>query len=186
MSRSAARGLFLVPNLLSYARILTTAVVAWALLRGYCEPALWLMIAGGLTDAADGFLARRFGWTSKLGAFLDPIADKFMMTTLFVVFSMAGLAPAWLAGLVIGRDVFILVMIAIAFASTTIRNFPPRLSGKISTVFQMVLTVILAVRCAYPSFRQPWLEPWLWATAVFTVSSGIDYLFFALHTLRKR
>lgn len=176
----------LPPNLLTYARVALTPVVAWGLLRGRCELALWLMIAGGISDAADGYLARRFGWQSRLGAYLDPISDKLLMTTLFLCFSVSGLAPNWLAWVVIGRDLLILAMVAIAFAFTRYRDFPPSFWGKASTLLQIVLAVVLTVGCAYPSFEQPWTAAMIWTTAVFTVLSGADYVVYAIRTLRKQ
>lgn len=143
------------------------------------------MIPVGLTDALDGYLARRFGWESKLGAYLDPIADKLLMTTLFVCFAVAGMAPRWLTGVVIGRDVLILAMVAIAMAFTSHRDFPPSLAGKASTILQIVSAVVIAVGCAYPGFDQPWREPALGLTAGVTVWSGIDYVVKALRTLLK-
>lgn len=153
-----------------------TPLIGWSLLNGSCELAFWLMMAGGLSDALDGMLARRFGWESRLGAYLDPVADKLLMTTLFVCFAVGGLAPAWLAWLVIGRDVLILSMVAAAFLISDVRDFPPSLLGKLSTLLQIATSAVLALRCAYPNLDQSWTDWLVWVTAVITVWSGADYV----------
>jgi cardiolipin synthase (CMP-forming) len=173
------------PNLITYARILATPVVCWALLNDRCVFGFWLMLAAGLTDAVDGWLARHFGWESRLGAYLDPIADKFLMTTLFVSFAIAGLSPHWLAWLVVGRDVLILGMVAVAMATTTIRDFPPSLLGKFSTVIQIATAAVLGGRCAFPGMDRPWTDVLVLATAAITVFSGIDYVARALKRLHS-
>lgn len=171
------------PNLLTYARIAVTPLIGWWLLTGQCERAFWLMIAGGLTDALDGMLARRFGWVSRLGAYLDPVADKLLMTTLYLSFSAAGLAPVWLALLVIGRDALILSMVAGAFLITDVREFPPSVPGKLSTFLQIVTAATLAFRCAYPSLDRS-LDWLIWTTAAVTVWSGADYVLRAKKSMK--
>src|SRR5688572_33215575 len=91
------------PNLLTCVRIAMTPWIVVALVQGDCRKALWLSCIAGFTDAADGFLARRFGWSTRLGAYLDPIADKFLLTSLYVCFGIAGIVPGWIVWLVVGR-----------------------------------------------------------------------------------
>lgn len=164
------------PNLLTYARIAATPFIGWWLITGQCQLAFWLMMAGGLTDALDGMLARRFGWESRLGAYLDPVADKLLMTTLYLSFAASGLAPAWLAWLVIGRDVLILSMVAAAFFISDVRDFPPSVAGKLSTFLQIAAAAVLALRCAYPNLDASWTNWLIWTTAAVTVWSGADYV----------
>ena len=128
---------------------------------------LALFLLAGLTDLADGYLARRLGWGSKLGAYLDPIADKLMMSSLFVVLAYGGILPWWLVGIVLGRDVAILIGGVILMQFTTLRAFPPTLAGKLSTFVQLV-----TVACAMAGFSNEYF--WL-VTALFAFGSGAQY-----------
>ena len=125
------------PNLLTCVRIAMTPWVVIALVQGDCLKALWLSCIAGFTDAADGFLARRFGWSTRLGAYLDPIADKFLLTSLYVCFGIARIVPGWVVWLVVGRDILILLLAAGGILFTSRRDFPPTVWGKLSTVIQI-------------------------------------------------
>lgn len=96
-----------LPNALTVLRILLVAPLGWTLLRQEFALALLIFAAAAATDAADGLLAKWFGWTSELGKVLDPIADKLLFLVVFVVLGFLNLVPVWLAVLVIGRDVVI-------------------------------------------------------------------------------
>src|SRR5688572_31459886 len=113
------------PNLLTCARIVLTPWIILALMYRDCREALWLSCMAGVTDAADGFLARRFGWASRLGAYLDPIADKFLLTSLYVCFGIAEIVPHGVVALVVGRDVLILLLAVAGILFTGRRDYPP-------------------------------------------------------------
>src|SRR5688572_32039723 len=125
------------PNLLTCARIVLTPWIILALMYRDCREALWLSCVAGFTDGADGFLARRFGSASRLGAYLDPIADKFLLTSLYISFGILRVVPGWLVWLVVGRDVLILLMSGAGLIFTERRDYPPTLWGKLSTVLQI-------------------------------------------------
>lgn len=138
----------MLPNVLTSVRILLTPVIVYALMHGQCRAALALCVAAGLTDAGDGFLARRFGATSRAGAALDPIADKLLLSALYVCFALMNLIPWWLLVLVAGRDALILTMAAAGLVLTNIRDFPPSIWGKISTATQILSAIMLLSVCA--------------------------------------
>ena len=96
-----------IPNLITVGRILLVAPVAWALMVQNFSLALILFFVAGVSDAVDGFLAKRFGWTSRLGALLDPLADKFLLVTCYAVLAWNDLLPVWLLVLVLTRDLLI-------------------------------------------------------------------------------
>ena len=98
------RALFSLPNLLTCVRIALTPVIVFALIASNCRDAFWLSLFAGLTDAADGYLARRMGYETRIGAYLDPIADKVLLTALYLCFGVADLVPWWLVWLVVGRQ----------------------------------------------------------------------------------
>jgi cardiolipin synthase len=127
-----------VPNSLTAVRILATPIVFWLVSRRAYTPAIVLFIAIGLTDVADGVIARRFHASSRLGAYLDPIADKFLLSGMFVTLFLAHLIDPWLALVVLGRDALILVSAGVLYLAKLLRDFPPSKWGKISTLAQIL------------------------------------------------
>ena len=181
------RDALLPPNLLTWSRMLLTPVIAWSISRHQCAWALGLMFISGVTDAADGYLARRYHWQSRLGGYLDPIADKLLLVTVYLSLGIAGLAPEWLVGLVVGRDVIILAMVAAALTLTNYREFRPTLAGKISTIVQIGAAVGLLGLCATWGLLGPgWRALCIWSTALVTAWSGIDYLVRGARDWRNR
>jgi cardiolipin synthase len=166
-----------LPNLLTAARLALVPVVAAEVLGGNFGAALAFTMLAGFTDGVDGFLARRFGWTSRLGAWLDPLADKALLVTLFLVLGRVGAFPWWLVALVLARDAIILMMVGAAFAFTAIRDFPPSIWGKLSTLVQVGACVgVLFMRAtplAWPGAVGGLLVA---ATLLATAWSGIDYV----------
>ncbi len=110
-----------LPNLLTCLRLALVLPVAWLLLRQQYPQALWLFLLAGLSDALDGLLARRFGWTSRLGAWLDPIADKLLLVISYVCLTLNGLVPVWLTAVLLLRDL-VIVGGAGAFAIASVRS----------------------------------------------------------------
>ena len=96
-----------IPNLITLARILLVPVVVWAIASGQMLIAFLLFVAAGVSDAVDGFLAKRFGMTSELGAYLDPLADKVLIVSIYVALGITGALPRWLVILVVSRDILI-------------------------------------------------------------------------------
>lgn len=169
------------PNLLTYSRMALTPVIALAVLRGDAKAALSLVALAAFTDGVDGFLARRFGWETTLGAYLDPIADKLLLVTLYVVFAATDILPMWLVSVVILRDLWILSMVTYAWFATTVRDFPPRWSGKASTAVQLLLAGAALIQNAFPEY----IAPAIMAVLVFLVTclagiSGVDYSIVAI------
>ena len=165
-----------IPNLISSLRILLVIPIALALLRGELITTLSLFFAAALSDAADGFLAKRFGWRTTLGGILDPAADKLLLATVFIVLALLHWVPGWLMAAAVARDV-VIVLGAIAyrlcFGSITAR---PSVVSKLNTLFQALY--ILSVIGREQFFVPPaWLVLALGAiTFVTTVISGMDYV----------
>jgi cardiolipin synthase (CMP-forming) len=165
-----------LPNAICIGRIVLIVPISVALTRGSYTAALALFVVAGLSDALDGYLAKRFGWTSELGGILDPLADKLLLMTMFVVLAIGGHIPLWLAGTAVGRDVLIVVGAAVYRLHTgALRGEPTKIS-KLNTLLQLtyVLTVIAAL--AWP-IVPAWLVVWTGAGAFLTtVVSGLDYI----------
>jgi cardiolipin synthase len=169
------------PNILTCARFLLTPWIIASLVAADCSRAFWLSCIAGATDAADGFLARRFGWETRLGTYLDPIADKFLLTSLYLCFGFSQLAPMWLVALVVGRDILILVMAAAGLLFSARRDFPPTLWGKISTVLQIAGAVVFLGACTSPEVVPDGLIRLAEASVgIATAWSGIHYFLRAL------
>jgi cardiolipin synthase len=147
-----------IPNLITICRIALTPFIVIAILGGNCRRALILAAVAGVSDGIDGFLARQFHWKSRAGAYLDPIADKLLLTAVYVSFGYSGMAPFWLVALVIGRD------------------FPPSAAGKLSTAIQIFTALCILSVCAFGvTENQRNLEILAWTTAAVTAWSGVDY-----------
>jgi len=166
-----------IPNLLTFSRLILAPLVAAAILTGRHEAAVRLFVIAGLTDTLDGTLARRWNASSAFGAYLDPIADKALLSGVYLALAVTGAAPRWLAILVLGRDVLLLICSAIAYSFTKLRKFPPSVWGKLTTLLQIVSAIAWM---AHNAWTAPVLgtvaEGLLWPTAVATVGSGAHYI----------
>jgi len=175
-----------LPNVLTLLRILMTPAVGVFVARDDMRAALPLLAAAALTDAADGFLARRWNAVSPAGAYLDPVADKLLAATVFVGLAYAGRLPWWLAGLVLGRDVLILAFAAWALRRTRLRRFPPTVWGKASTVLQFSLGLACLLEAAAPAgWTGMAVSGLIPAVAIGTAWSGFHYGWLAMHRVRQ-
>ncbi|HYK61244.1 MAG TPA: CDP-alcohol phosphatidyltransferase family protein [Bryobacteraceae bacterium] len=165
-----------IPNLLSLVRLAAAPLLFYLLLRRDWVWALWLIALAALTDALDGWLARRLGANSRPGEVLDPIADKALLSGAFLALTWTGAIELWLGGLVIGRDVLILAFAGRALLRASSRRFPPSRWGKASTVFQALFVVVLIATLAGAMFA-PIVAVLKWGTAGLTALSGIDYAY---------
>ncbi len=164
-----------LPNLLCILRILLVYPVAHGILLGRYPQVMALFAVAAFTDALDGFLAKRFGWTSELGRVLDPLADKLLLVTVFICLSFAGLAPWWLTGLVLLRD------LVIVFGALTFKLLfgpvrgAPTAASKFNTCCQIVFCLAAVATAGY-GWPGPVLVTALGAlVTVTTAVSGIDY-----------
>ncbi len=162
-----------IPTLLSLARALVTPWIVIAVMHNRRSEALALCFAAGFSDFLDGFLARRFEWTSRTGAWLDGISDKILLSSLYIAFGVAGWVPAWLVKLVLGRDILILLMAALGLLLTPIKDFPPSIWGKLSTNIQ-ILTAFL-ILASPESTLSAWMQPMIAICATVTAGSGFHY-----------
>jgi cardiolipin synthase len=176
-----------VPNLLTGFRLLLVPVI-WKMFwdREY-GTGLALGAVASVSDVLDGWLARKFSATSKIGAYLDPVADKLMLSGTYLIFGLDRVIPAWLMWIVLGRDVLILLMAAIAYLFTSVREFPPSRWGKLSTLIQILTALVILVnRAVIFDVITYKLERWAeWACAAVTLFSGAHYVWLAIHKLRE-
>jgi cardiolipin synthase len=167
-----------LPNLVSATRFLLTPFAVRAVIAGDDRTALWLCLLGGATDFLDGGLARRLGETSRSGAILDPLADKFMLNAIYLALWLS--RGEWLGAVVIARDVLILAGSAALFLATRRKDFPPSWLGKISTTIQIgwVVALFIGMSEAFKVFADGVL-------LAGTVASGLDYFRRGLNMFRQ-
>ena len=163
-----------VPNILTLSRILLTPLLMWFLVNRKMNQALVVFLVAGMTDVLDGFIARLFHQKSRFGAFLDPLADKFLLVSSFLILGGLGLIPLWLVVIVVLRDVVIVVgTIALYLGRVQVEICPTTL-GKLTTLTQL-LTVLLALGSSL-FHVSPWDYLIVGITAMFSIASGVQYV----------
>ena len=173
------------PNLLTLLRLSFIPFIVSAILEGHYQVALTLFVLAGISDALDGVLARSLGQRTKLGEYLDPIADKLLISTLFLVLSSTHRIPWRITVIVFSRDIIILVVCTLVYATTSLRDFSPSIFGKANTVVQIVAlgaTILVEVKSWL------WVEVvkrvGLWTVFALTIVSALHYVFLLALRLR--
>src|ERR1700678_2748010 len=164
------------PNLLTVARMCMAPFLVAAILEDRYALSFYLFLAAGLTDALDGSLARVLKQRTMLGQYLDPVADKLLLSTLFLVLMHKGLIPARVTVMVFGRDVGILVVAAILYAAAGRREFKPSIFGKANTLAQIAAVAAVLLHQLTAAYWVTEVRAMaLGATMVLTVVSGLHY-----------
>ena len=136
-----------IPNLITLGRILLVPIVVWAITAGEMRIGFILFLAAGISDAVDGFLAKRFGMSTELGAYLDPLADKTMLVSIYVALGIMEVVPRWLVILVVSRDIMIVGAVILSWLVDKPIPLKPLLVSKFNTVVQIALVgVVLAAQ----------------------------------------
>lgn len=165
-----------LPNLVTIARMLAVLPLLWWLRQHEYRLALATALIAGLSDGVDGWLAKRYGWRTRLGGLLDPIADKVLLDGSFVGLWLAGAAPNWLVLLVLGRDAVIVAgASAYHFMIGPLKGQPTML-GKVTTVAQIALVLALLCELAWPWLPENTANIAIWIVATLTLASGLDYV----------
>jgi cardiolipin synthase len=163
-----------LPNLLTIARLALTPYLFWLMWQHDYRGLLWPFALVGVTDVLDGFLARRFHSSSRLGAILDPIADKVLLSGTFLVLALTGAIEPWIAIVVIGRDLLILATAGVLSLARPGMRFPPSPWGKLST-FVQVLFIMFAMGALSGIHVAPAVVALKWAVAGLVVVTLADY-----------
>jgi cardiolipin synthase len=180
-----------IPNLLTFMRMALIPAFASMLFYGHYELGLAFFVIAGISDGIDGFLARRFGQESELGTIIDPLADKLLMTTAFVILSLPNVLPQvrhlpvpfWVTVTVIGRDILILMVAMAITVFTGFRGFKPSFWGKLSTLVQVLaVTLILFSAVSGYSFYLPTTYT---ITTLLAFVSGVHYVFQVARLMRE-
>lgn len=165
-----------IPNALTLLRILLIAPFAGALLAGDYRRALLVFFLAAGTDAVDGFLARHFNWRSRFGAIADPLADKALLISAYLVLALTSILPLWLFALVLGRDLLIVIGALAYHYRFGHYDMAPSIPGKINTLIQVTVVLAIIVRLADLPMQYWVVDAGILLVAISTVVSGGHYL----------
>jgi len=182
------RQLAAFPNLLTLLRLVIIPFVVINVVGGNYTLALGLFVLAGVSDFFDGMLARALKQRTELGEYLDPIADKMLLSTLFLVLSIMHKIPWKYTVLVFSRDFSILMVAGVLYITDTLRDFRPSIFGKLNTTAQIAAVFFVMLREVLPAAR--WIalarRIGLYATLAFTILSGLHYIWLTAHRLRAQ
>lgn len=175
------KGPWTLPNFITLIRLAALPFFLLAIADDRFDIALAIFVAAGLSDFVDGYLARRFGMKSALGAYLDPIADKLLLMSSYLFLAIPSYpakvkVPVWLAVFVLSRDFLLLLVALLLILTTGKKSFPPSWCGKVTTV-TLILTVLIVLCANLWDWPRPVVLVAFGAAATMTVISGFDYVF---------
>jgi cardiolipin synthase (CMP-forming) len=166
-----------IPNLITLGRVFLVPVVFWLLVSGRVQAAFWTFVVAGISDGIDGYLAKRYDWATELGAYLDPLADKLLVVSIFIAMGVLKELPSWLVIAVVSRDVLIVIAIMLTWLFSVPVKIKPFAISKANTCAQLVLasTVLADVGFQLGLGTLRW---WLiWLTAFLTMASLVSYMY---------
>jgi cardiolipin synthase len=170
--------IFTVPNQITILRLGFLPLFIVSISYEHYRWALLILVVAGLSDAVDGLLARSLNQRSSLGAYLDPLADKLLLSSSFVILAFKHQIDLWLMIFVLSRDVIMLTVAVVILLTFGYRPFPPSVFGKLTTFFQLVMIFTVVLSAAYPDARLAAIKHILvYTVATLTVGSAIHYSF---------
>ena len=165
-----------VPNQITFLRLGFLPCFLILMSYEHYKWALLVLVVSGLSDGIDGLLARTLNQRSSLGAYLDPIADKLLLSSSFLVLAFKKQLAWWLTILVLSRDVLILIVAVVIILISGYRPFPPSLLGKATTALQIILVFTLVLMAAYPNLQLALFDHYLiYLVTAVTIASGFHY-----------
>jgi len=164
-----------LPNIISFLRIILVAPIVWALLNNHYDLAVILFVIAGISDGVDGYLAKRFDWTSRFGGVLDAIADKLLLVSTFICLWLLAVFPLWLVALIIIRDV--LIVGGGVIYNLKVEKFiaEPSVMSKLNTLLQIVLATVGVLSLGLLNVSAVMIDVLSWAVAITVVLSGFGY-----------
>lgn len=171
-----AQRLFTLPNLITLARLCMVPATVWLILNHRLDLAFLVFVAAGVSDALDGWIARAWGLRSHLGALLDPVADKALLVSVYVMLAVIGILPDWLAMLVVFRDVLIVGGLLMLWMLDLRPRIAPLLVSKLNTAAQIALAAITLLLVGFGLEAQTLKSALTWIVAATTLASGVAYV----------
>jgi cardiolipin synthase len=173
-----------IPNILTLLRILLTPLFIILILKRVYAQALLVFALAGISDALDGFIARCFDQRTLLGAYLDPLADKLLLVSSFVCLGVMQVLPAWLAVIVITRDIIIVLGIAILTITEKTYDVQPSMVSKCTTAIQLITIMVILLHQGFGLLNFA-LTPLYWLVAGLTIFTGLHYIYLGMGILQE-
>ena len=164
-----------IPNALTLTRIILVPLIVWLIISHEMAAALVLFVLAGLSDAADGYLAKRFGWQTELGTYLDPIADKALLVSIYVTLGFTNHLPVWLVIAVVSRDILIVGAFILSWTLSRPVAVYPLLVSKANTLAQLVLASLVLAELGLGLGLEPLVTACIWVTGALTILSAAAY-----------
>jgi len=165
-----------IPNLITLGRIILVPVIFWLLVNGQLQVAFFVFVAAGVSDAVDGFLAKRYNWATELGAYLDPLADKLLIVSVFVALGVLKELPSWLVIAVVTRDIMIIAAVILSWLLGNPVRIRPLAISKANTAAQIVLAAFVLADGGFRLGLDSARLALVWITAALTIASLGAYL----------
>ena len=165
-----------IPNLITLGRVILVPVVFWLLVSGQTELAFFAFVLAGVSDAVDGFIAKRFCLSTELGAYLDPLADKLLLVSIFVALGVMGALPSWLVIAVVSRDILIVVGVMLSWLLDRPITIRPLAVSKANTLAQILLAATVLADDGFGLGLEMPRIALVWVVGVLTVASLSAYL----------
>ena len=164
-----------IPNFITLGRVILVPVIFYLLVSNETKAAFFVFVLAGISDGVDGFLAKRFGWETELGAYLDPMADKLLLVSMFVALGVQGLLPVWLAIAVVSRDILIVLGVVLAWVLGRPVPIHPLMISKANTTAQIVLAATVLADEGFALGHSDLRTVLVWVTGAFTLASLAAY-----------
>jgi cardiolipin synthase (CMP-forming) len=165
-----------IPNIITLARILLVPIIVWAIASSQMEIAFAVFVVAGVSDAVDGFLAKRFNMTTELGALLDPLADKALLVSIYMALGIWGAIPRWIVILVVSRDIMIVAAVIVSWLFDKPVPMKPLMVSKLNTVAQVAFAGLVLASLSFGFKPMPYDLILMALVTVFTLSSVSLYL----------
>ena len=165
-----------IPNLITLGRILLVPIVVWAIASGRMQLAFLLFLAAAISDGVDGFLAKRFGMKTELGAYLDPLADKILIVSIYVTLGITGVIPLWVVILVVSRDFMIVGAIILSWLVNMPVQIKPHAVSKLNTAAQIIYACLVLASHGFQFDIELLLTLVMALVAILTTVSVVLYL----------
>lgn len=165
-----------IPNFITLGRAISVPVIFWLLVNGHSRAAFFVFLFAGISDAVDGFLAKRFNWRTELGAYLDPLADKMLIVSIYIALAVSQEIPLWLVVAVVSRDILILLAVLLSWLMDQPVRIKPLAISKINTAAQLILATTVLGDEAFGLGLETFRTALVWITGTLTLLSLVAYL----------
>jgi cardiolipin synthase len=165
-----------IPNLITLGRVILVPLVFWLLVTGQTQAAFFAFIVAGISDGVDGYLAKTYGWSTELGAYLDPLADKLLIVSIFLAMGVGGELPLWLVIAVVSRDILIVIAVILSWLLGNPVRIRPLAVSKANTLAQIVLAGTVLADEGFGLGLGTVRFVLVWVTGALTIASLAAYL----------